>query len=159
MSVIFASRPLRSRVPQGVVAGTSSKRDLSTAVLHDNPTASSLTSSFSSPQTLLSRAPHQLERSHQGRRSPSAHGIWLILHPTRAADIPQGPSISISPLGAPHPPTIFLFGGKVAQNRRLIADMWAMDLTTRTWEKVDAGAGPGPRYFHSMDSCGSNVLL
>lgn len=29
--------------------------------------------------------------------------------------------------------------------------MWAMDLGTRIWERVDAGPGPGPRYFHSMD--------
>lgn len=26
-----------------------------------------------------------------------------------------------------------------------------MDLGTRIWERVDAGPGPGPRYFHSMD--------
>lgn len=26
-----------------------------------------------------------------------------------------------------------------------------MDLRTRIWERVDAGPGPGPRYFHSMD--------
>ena len=87
----------------------------------------------------------------------TVHGSTLI--PLAPADKLQGPSISISPLGAPHPPTIFLFGGKIVQNRRLIADMWAMDLTTRTWEKVDAGAGPGPRYFHSMDSCRSKGLI
>lgn len=29
--------------------------------------------------------------------------------------------------------------------------MWALDLTTRTWSRVNAGQGPGPRYFHSMD--------
>ncbi|WVO20378.1 uncharacterized protein IAS62_001673 [Cryptococcus decagattii] len=62
-----------------------------------------------------------------------------------------GPSITISPLSAPHPPTIFLFGGKSVQTRRLTSEMWAMDLGTRIWERVDAGPGPGPRYFHSMD--------
>ncbi|KAK4683499.1 hypothetical protein P7C73_g6754, partial [Tremellales sp. Uapishka_1] len=51
----------------------------------------------------------------------------------------------------PHPPTIYLFGGKLVHSRRLVADMWAMDLNSRTWEKIDAGDGPGPRYFHSMD--------
>ncbi|OXG29117.1 regulatory protein ral2 [Cryptococcus neoformans Tu259-1] len=62
-----------------------------------------------------------------------------------------GPSITISPLPAPHPPTVFLFGGKSVQTRRLTSDMWAMDLGTRIWGRVDAGPGPGPRYFHSMD--------
>ena len=37
--------------------------------------------------------------------------------------------------------------------------MWAMNLNTRVWEKLDAGAGPGPRYFHSMDVCESAGLL
>ncbi|WVQ85881.1 hypothetical protein IAT38_008049 [Cryptococcus sp. DSM 104549] len=62
-----------------------------------------------------------------------------------------GPSITLSPLPAPAPPTVFLFGGKSVQSRRLTSEMWAMDLSTRTWERVDAGDGPGPRYFHSMD--------
>nr|ODN90063.1 regulatory protein ral2 [Cryptococcus depauperatus CBS 7841] len=62
-----------------------------------------------------------------------------------------GPSLTISPLPAPHPPTVFLFGGKSVQTRHLTAEMWAMDLGTRIWERVDAGDGPSPRYFHSMD--------
>ncbi|WVW81010.1 hypothetical protein I302_103001 [Kwoniella bestiolae CBS 10118] len=62
-----------------------------------------------------------------------------------------GPSITISPLPAPHPPTVFLFGGKSVKTRRLTSEMWAMNLKTRLWERVDAGEGPGPRYFHSMD--------
>ncbi|WWC65357.1 uncharacterized protein I303_107975 [Kwoniella dejecticola CBS 10117] len=62
-----------------------------------------------------------------------------------------GPSVTISPLPAPHPPTIFLFGGKSVKTRRLTSEMWAMNLKTRLWERVDAGEGPGPRYFHSMD--------
>ncbi|KAK6906786.1 hypothetical protein I203_100773 [Kwoniella mangroviensis CBS 8507] len=62
-----------------------------------------------------------------------------------------GPSVTISPLPAPHPPTVFLFGGKSVKTRRLTSEMWAMNLKTRLWERVDAGEGPGPRYFHSMD--------
>lgn len=67
----------------------------------------------------------------------------------------QGPSINISPLPAPHPPTVFLFGGKLVQSRRLSSAMWALGLTTRTWTHIDAGEGPRPRYFHSMDICAS----
>ncbi|OCF43659.1 regulatory protein ral2 [Kwoniella heveanensis CBS 569] len=73
--------------------------------------------------------------------------------PTKG-DVPPpltGPSITISPLPAPHPPTVFLFGGKSVQTRRLTSEMWAMNIGTRVWERVDAGEGPGPRYFHSMD--------
>ncbi|WWC92140.1 uncharacterized protein L201_007094 [Kwoniella dendrophila CBS 6074] len=62
-----------------------------------------------------------------------------------------GPSITISPLPDPHPPTVFLFGGKSVRTRRLTSEMWAMNLQTKLWERVDAGEGPGPRYFHSMD--------
>ncbi|WRT70549.1 uncharacterized protein IL334_007547 [Kwoniella shivajii] len=62
-----------------------------------------------------------------------------------------GPSLTISPLPAPHPPTVFLFGGKSVKTRRLTSEMWAMNLYSRIWERVDAGEGPGPRYFHSMD--------
>jgi hypothetical protein len=64
----------------------------------------------------------------------------------------QGPSLSISPLPAPHPPTIFLFGGKLVVQRRLTAEMWAFDINSRAWSRVDAGKGPGARYFHSMDT-------
>ena len=67
----------------------------------------------------------------------------------------QGPSLTLSPLGAPHPPTVFLFGGKFVQNRRLSDEMWAIDLASRAWERVDAGEGPLPRYFHTMDVCKS----
>lgn len=65
----------------------------------------------------------------------------------------QGPSLTLSPLGSPHAPTVFLFGGKFVQNRRLSAEMWAFDLGSRVWERVDAGEGPAPRYFHTMDVC------
>ena len=69
------------------------------------------------------------------------------------ADNSQGPSITISPLPHPHPPTAFLFGGKYVHNRKLTNEMWAMDLNTRLWQRVEAGPGPGSRYFHSMDIC------
>ncbi|ODO10405.1 hypothetical protein I350_01000 [Cryptococcus amylolentus CBS 6273] len=62
-----------------------------------------------------------------------------------------GPSVTISPLPLPHPPTIFLFGGKSVLTRRLTANMWAMDISSRTWTQIDPGPGPSPRYFHSMD--------
>ncbi|WVQ70526.1 hypothetical protein IAR50_000045 [Cryptococcus sp. DSM 104548] len=62
-----------------------------------------------------------------------------------------GPSITISPLQAPHPPTVFLFGGKSVLTRRLTSTMWAMDISTRIWTQLDPGPGPSPRYFHSMD--------
>ncbi|RSH76876.1 uncharacterized protein EHS24_005278 [Apiotrichum porosum] len=59
-----------------------------------------------------------------------------------------GPSLSLSPV---QPSTVFLFGGKVVPIRRLTAEMWAFDLARRTWSRVNAGNGPGARYFHSMD--------
>ncbi|ODN86083.1 regulatory protein ral2 [Cryptococcus wingfieldii CBS 7118] len=62
-----------------------------------------------------------------------------------------GPSVTISPLPLPHPPTIYLFGGKSVLTRRLTANMWAMDISSRTWTQIDPGPGPSPRYFHSMD--------
>lgn len=31
--------------------------------------------------------------------------------------------------------------------------MWALDLNRREWSRVNAGTGPGVRYFHSMDVC------
>jgi hypothetical protein len=70
----------------------------------------------------------------------------------------QGPSLTLSPLSAPHAPTVFLFGGKFVQNRRLSAEMWAFDLGSRAWERVDAGDGPAPRYFHTMDVCAYHFL-
>ncbi|EIW69823.1 hypothetical protein TREMEDRAFT_11835, partial [Tremella mesenterica DSM 1558] len=69
-------------------------------------------------------------------------------------DIPvplTGPSVTISPLPSPHQPTVFLYGGKQVHDRRLSDIMWSMDLSTRIWTRLDAGDGPGPRYFHSMD--------
>ena len=59
--------------------------------------------------------------------------------------------MTLSPL--PSPPTIFLFGGKVIHARHLTDQIWAMDLTTRVWKRLNAGQGPSPRYFHSMDVC------
>ncbi len=37
--------------------------------------------------------------------------------------------------------------------------MWALNLDTKVWAKVDAGEGPAPRYFHSMDICESAMAM
>lgn len=44
-----------------------------------------------------------------------------------------------------------MFGGKLVPTRRVSAEMWALDLASNTWSRVNAGPGPSPRYFHSMD--------
>lgn len=61
--------------------------------------------------------------------------------------------MTLSPLPHPYPPTVFLYGGKVVQTRRMSDQMWALDLKHREWSRVNAGTGPGVRYFHSMDVC------
>ncbi|CAK9786675.1 galactose oxidase [Cutaneotrichosporon oleaginosum] len=70
-----------------------------------------------------------------------------------------GPSITLSPLPSPYPPTVFLYGGKVVQSRRMSDQMWAMDLNRREWSRVNAGTGPGVRYFHSMDVWEDKLVL
>ncbi|BEJ11237.1 hypothetical protein CspHIS471_0106590 [Cutaneotrichosporon sp. HIS471] len=70
-----------------------------------------------------------------------------------------GPSITLSPLPSPYPPTVFLYGGKVVQFRRMSDQMWALDLNRREWSRVNAGTGPGVRYFHSMDVWEDKLVL
>ncbi|TYJ51585.1 hypothetical protein B9479_007834 [Cryptococcus floricola] len=82
----------------------------------------------------------------------TAHAMsWTELTKGHVPPPLTGPSLTISPPPPPPPPTIFLFGGKSVLTRRLTANMWAMDIPSRTWTQLDPGPGPAPRYFHSMD--------
>lgn len=59
--------------------------------------------------------------------------------------------MTLCPLPSPYPETVFMFGGKLVPTRRVSAEMWALDLASNAWSRVNAGPGPSPRYFHSMD--------
>jgi len=47
-------------------------------------------------------------------------------------------------------------GGRLVVERRMLSDLYVFDLQTHTWDKLEPAADssvPGPRYFHSADSC------
>lgn len=57
---------------------------------------------------------------------------------------------------------LYIFGGRLVQVRRMVSDLWALDLHTLVWEKLwppfnaesgqdaesEAASYPQPRYFH-----------
>ena len=51
---------------------------------------------------------------------------------------------------------LYLFGGRLVAERRMVSDLYVFDLETFVWTRVPPYTGddvPGARYFHSADSC------
>jgi hypothetical protein len=47
-------------------------------------------------------------------------------------------------------------GGRLVAERKMVSDMYVFDLETLVWEKLLPSPEddvPGPRYFHSADTC------
>ncbi|KAH0537192.1 hypothetical protein FGG08_006017 [Glutinoglossum americanum] len=58
--------------------------------------------------------------------------------------------------------TLYVFGGRILSRTRphLTADLYALDLISRHWTKVDVrGEIPAPRYFHSVCALGNTKLV
>lgn len=55
------------------------------------------------------------------------------------------------------PVKLYLFGGRLVSTRRMVNDLYALNLETLVWEKIEAQSDDGqlslpqPRYFHSCD--------
>ncbi|PWN28810.1 galactose oxidase [Jaminaea rosea] len=61
----------------------------------------------------------------------------------------DGPSSSRPSAGK-----IYLFGGRLVSTRRMVNELYALDLATLHWEKIDldeSDVRPPPRYFHSCE--------
>ncbi|KIY45618.1 regulatory protein ral2, partial [Fistulina hepatica ATCC 64428] len=58
---------------------------------------------------------------------------------------------------------LYLFGGRLVSERRMVSDLYSFDLATYRWERVPfhpEDDAPTPRYFHSADSwCGQLVVF
>ncbi|EJD45720.1 galactose oxidase [Auricularia subglabra TFB-10046 SS5] len=57
---------------------------------------------------------------------------------------------------------MYLFGGRLVTERRMVSDMYVFDLKTYIWAKVDNAEDPnlpGPRYFHSMDLWNNHLVV
>ncbi|KAH0548240.1 hypothetical protein GP486_008051, partial [Trichoglossum hirsutum] len=58
--------------------------------------------------------------------------------------------------------TLYVFGGRILSRTRphLTSDLYALDLTSRHWTKLDVrGEIPAPRYFHSVCALGDTKLV
>ncbi|KAE8246428.1 hypothetical protein A4X13_0g5796 [Tilletia indica] len=76
---------------------------------------------------------------------------------------------------APSAPSarLYVFGGRLVTTRRMVADLWYLDLETLVWTKIasrnSAAQSPGvqlpsrttpsPRYFHSADVWNNKLLI
>ncbi|KAK0532778.1 hypothetical protein OC835_003225 [Tilletia horrida] len=66
---------------------------------------------------------------------------------------------------------IYVFGGRLVSTRRMISDLWHLDLDTLVWTKVTPRASvplpgqpvpkhtPSPRYFHSADVWNDKLII
>jgi len=63
---------------------------------------------------------------------------------------------------------IYVWGGRLVHVRRMVADLWTLDLRTLMWEKkwpmkesIDVGPTiyPNPRYFHSATAWNSKLVI
>lgn len=88
------------------------------------------------------------------------HQHDLTLHTTRSTLYPPPPLVGYSSTVIND--KLYVFGGRLVHVRRMVSDLWALDLHTLVWSKLwpptsdeDAAAsGPRPRYFHRwVDPC------
>ncbi|KAH6912791.1 regulatory protein ral2 [Coprinopsis sp. MPI-PUGE-AT-0042] len=57
---------------------------------------------------------------------------------------------------------MYLFGGRLVTERRMVADLYVFDIETFVWEKVQYAPTdnvPQPRYFHSADSWNNHLVI
>lgn len=57
---------------------------------------------------------------------------------------------------------VYLYGGRLVTERRMVTDMYVFDLKTLIWEKVAAPSDdctPAQRYFHSADSWNQYLII
>ncbi|KAH9065458.1 hypothetical protein EDB87DRAFT_1750446 [Lactarius vividus] len=57
---------------------------------------------------------------------------------------------------------VYLYGGRLVTERRMVTDMYVFDLKTLIWEKIVAptdDSTPAQRYFHSADSWNQYLII
>ncbi|KAJ3877989.1 hypothetical protein F5051DRAFT_406893 [Lentinula edodes] len=57
---------------------------------------------------------------------------------------------------------VYLFGGRLVTERRMVSDLYAFDLETYVWEKIAPFPQddiPKPRYFHSTDTWNNQLII
>ncbi|EJT98844.1 galactose oxidase [Dacryopinax primogenitus] len=86
--------------------------------------------------------------------------LTTLVRKSRGEVPPQtaGPSTTI------HDDHMFLFGGRLVAQRRMLSDMYVFDIKELTWEKIpiateDDPHVPQPRYFHSADVWNGHIVI
>ncbi|KAF5382281.1 hypothetical protein D9757_008441 [Collybiopsis confluens] len=57
---------------------------------------------------------------------------------------------------------VYLFGGRLVTERRMVSDLYAFDLESCVWEKITPfpeDDTPKPRYFHSADTWNNQLIV
>ncbi|KIJ54406.1 hypothetical protein M422DRAFT_25305 [Sphaerobolus stellatus SS14] len=57
---------------------------------------------------------------------------------------------------------MYLFGGRLVVERRMLSELYVFDMQTYTWDKLEPSEDsviPGPRYFHSADSWNNHLVI
>ncbi|KAJ3747105.1 hypothetical protein DFH05DRAFT_1414266 [Lentinula detonsa] len=57
---------------------------------------------------------------------------------------------------------VYLFGGRLVAERRMVSDLYAFDLETCVWQKITPFPEddiPKPRYFHSSDTWNNQLII
>ncbi|KAF8555731.1 galactose oxidase [Imleria badia] len=57
---------------------------------------------------------------------------------------------------------MYLFGGRLVTERRMVSDLYVFDLDTFTWEKItpfQEDDVPEPRYFHSAETWNNHLII
>ncbi|KAI0322009.1 galactose oxidase [Amylostereum chailletii] len=57
---------------------------------------------------------------------------------------------------------VYLYGGRLVTERRMVTDMFIFDLHTHNWEKIHLSSDddiPAPRYFHSADAWNHYLII
>ncbi|KAL1692896.1 hypothetical protein GGG16DRAFT_89620 [Schizophyllum commune] len=89
----------------------------------------------------------------------SIYDLTTFARRTRGATPPKLVGASTTVVGN----RVYLFGGRLVQERRMVADLWAFDTQTFTWEAITPASPPSraprARYFHSSDAFAGRWLL
>ncbi|KZV63498.1 galactose oxidase [Peniophora sp. CONT] len=57
---------------------------------------------------------------------------------------------------------VYLYGGRLVTERRMVTDMWLFDLNTLVWRRLEQSAEedlPASRYFHSADAWDNYLVI
>jgi len=112
--------------------------------------------------TTITHPDHRSSTPTQTQSQPSSSQNFSTLVSTILKTTGKEPAPLVGPSTTIVGDVLYVFGGRILSRSRpqLTSDMYALDLITRVWRKLETrGQTPPPRYFHSVCALGDSKLV